>query len=156
GVDRDFFALGGHSLLATRVVSRLREVFGVELPLRLLFEAATVAALAREVEAAQAADRGIEAPPIRPVPGSTSGIDLPLSFAQERLWFLDRLQPGTAAYNVPLALGLDGDLDVEALAASLREVVRRHAALRTIFPEVDGRPVQRVAGNLALAFPVVD
>src|SRR6185436_3985816 len=87
GVDRDFFALGGHSLLATRVVSRLREVFGVELPLRRLFEATTVAALAREVEAAQAAGRGIEAPPILPFPGSTSGIDLPLSFAQERLWF---------------------------------------------------------------------
>ncbi|HEX9940914.1 MAG TPA: amino acid adenylation domain-containing protein, partial [Thermoanaerobaculia bacterium] len=97
GAEDSFFDLGGHSLLATQVVSRVRGAFGVELPLRRIFEAPTLARLAGEIEAAMRADRGMEAPPLRPVPRDG---DLPLSFAQERLWFLDRLQPGSTAYNM--------------------------------------------------------
>src|SRR6185436_8591817 len=96
GAESGFFELGGHSLLATQVVSRLRSVFGVEIPLRKIFESPTVAGLAREVETARAAGRGLEAPPLAPTP---RGGKLPLSFSQERLWFLQQLEPDSAAYN---------------------------------------------------------
>ena len=152
GVDEGFFEIGGHSLLAVRVVSRVREAFGVELPLRALFEGATVAGLARRVEALRSAD----APHLPPlVPVERTG-PLPLSFAQERLWFLDRLQPGTAFYNVPVPLRLSGALDVPALERALGEVVRRHEALRTTFGEADGEPVQLVAPPGGFALPVED
>jgi amino acid adenylation domain-containing protein len=137
----DFFALGGHSLLATQVVSRVRSAFGVELPLAALFAAPTVAGLARAVADARRAHEGWAPPPLVAAP---RGRELPLSFAQERLWFLERLQPGTAAYNLPLALRLAGRLDAAALAASLDAIVARHEALRTRFPTADGRPVQAV------------
>ncbi|HEY0411151.1 MAG TPA: condensation domain-containing protein, partial [Candidatus Dormibacteraeota bacterium] len=147
-----FFELGGHSLLATRVVSRVRESFGVELPLRSLFESPTVSGLALRIEALLGV-AGPSLPPIRPVP---RGGDLPLSFAQERLWFLNRLEPESPAYNVPAAVRLRGALDGEALAASLSEVVRRHESLRTRFvPGPDG-PVQRVEPAVAVELPVID
>ena len=145
GVERvgrgdDFFALGGHSLLAVRLVSRVREVFGVELPVRTLFEAPTVAELAARIETLRRAD----APPLSPiVPVERAGA-LPLSFAQERLWFLDRMEPGSAFYNVPAARRLSGAVCVQALERALGLVVRRHEALRTVFPERDGAPVQVV------------
>ncbi|HLM47506.1 MAG TPA: condensation domain-containing protein, partial [Myxococcaceae bacterium] len=138
GVEENFFELGGHSLLATRVVSRIREVFGVEVPLRALFEAPTVAALGARIEALRADGRA-GAPPIERVPREGP---LPLSFAQQRLWVVDRLDPGSAAYNMPSALRLRGALDVAALQASLDELVRRHETLRTTFAERDGAPVQ--------------
>ncbi len=149
GATDSFFDLGGHSLLAAQLVSRLRAAFGVELPLRRLFEAPVLADLARLVEAAAAgAGRdgylSLAAPPIRPAPRDGSA-ELPLSFAQERLWFLDRLEPGRAVYNLPLALRLRGRLDVAALAASHAAVVARHEVLRTTFAAADGRPVQVVA-----------
>ncbi|HEX6903706.1 MAG TPA: non-ribosomal peptide synthase/polyketide synthase [Thermoanaerobaculia bacterium] len=150
GAHDDFFELGGHSLLGTQVQSRVREALEIELPLRKLFEAPTVAALALEIEGLR---RGVQAPPIRRVPRDG---DLPLSFAQERLWFLDQLQPGSAAYNVPVAVRLEGGLDAEALEATLREIVRRHEALRTSFALRSGRPVQVVASETALFLPVVD
>ncbi|HEX3555022.1 MAG TPA: amino acid adenylation domain-containing protein, partial [Thermoanaerobaculia bacterium] len=153
GLEDSFFDLGGHSLLATQMVSRMREDFGVELPLRRVFEKPTVAALAAEVEALQSRERGFEAPPLRTA--SREG-DLPLSFAQERLWFLDQLQPGSAAYNVPVAVRLTGRLDVAALAATLGEIVRRHESLRTAFAVRSGRPVQRIAPAVDLLIPVVD
>ncbi|HTG36439.1 MAG TPA: non-ribosomal peptide synthase/polyketide synthase [Thermoanaerobaculia bacterium] len=152
GIHDSFFDLGGHSLLATQVISRVRESFGVELPLRLLFERPTVAALAEAVEAALGAGSGLTAPPLVPVP---RGGDLPLSFAQQRLWFLEQLQPGTATYNMPTAVRFRGVLDVAALRGSLREVVRRHEALRTTFAVRGGTPVQVVA-EPALEMPLID
>jgi amino acid adenylation domain-containing protein len=153
GNQESFFSLGGHSLLATRVMSRVREAFGVELPLRTLFERRTVAGLAAEIDAALRAGAGLAAPPIVPVP---RGEELPLSFAQERLWFLDRLQPETSTYNLPVAVRLHGPLDVAAFAASLREVVRRHESLRTTFVVQGDRPVQRILPDLHLAVPLFD
>jgi amino acid adenylation domain-containing protein len=151
GAHDDFFQLGGHSLLATQVASRIREAFGVDLPLRRIFEASTLAAMAAAV-----LDTGgdlVSAPPIRPVPRQGP---LPLSFAQERLWFLDRLQPGGTAYSVPLALSARGHLDLPVLAAALGEVVRRHEALRTIFAERDGAPAQVVLPPGGWILPVVN
>ena len=127
GVDDNFFELGGHSLLATRVLSRVLEVFRVELPLRSLFEAPTVAGLAEVVERMQQGGQAWSALPILPVRRAGP---LPLSFAQQRLWFLDQLEPGSPAYNIPVALSLKGDLQVAALEWSLGEIVRRHDVLR--------------------------
>ncbi len=135
GVHDDFFALGGHSLLATQVVSRVRVVFGVELLLRSLFEDPTVAALA-DVVAGGGGESA--APPI--VVAARDG-DLPLSFAQQRLWFLDRLVP-SSVYNVPLALRLRGSLDVGALELALGAVVARHEVLRTTFAAPGGKAEQ--------------
>ena len=136
GIDDSFFALGGHSLLATQVASRVRAALGVELPLRRLFETPTVRELARAVRASA---EGPAAPPIVPVPRDG---DLPLSFAQQRLWFLDQLEPGSPAYNVPSAVRLNGEVSAAKLSAVFAEVVRRHEALRTTFGERDGQPVQ--------------
>ncbi len=149
-VDDDFFVLGGHSLLATRLISRIREDLRAELPLRSLFEARTPAALARLILAIR---EGPQVPPIRPVP--RTGI-LPLSFAQERLWFLDQLEPGGAAYHIATAERLHGPLDTRALAAALDEIVRRHEPLRTTFAVEGGGPVQRVAAPRRAALPVLD
>ncbi len=151
GAGADFFDLGGHSLLATRVVARVREVFGVDLPLRALFETPGLTTLASRIGGE--VSTGLS--PIPPVP--RDGL-LPLSFSQERLWFLDQLDPGSAAYNVPFALSLSGDLDVPALAAALAGVVCRHEALRTTFlrdPET-GHPVQVIAPAGSVALPVID
>ncbi|HEX2081374.1 MAG TPA: amino acid adenylation domain-containing protein, partial [Longimicrobium sp.] len=128
GAEDGFFALGGHSLLAARAVSRIRAVFGCELPLRSLFEQPTLAALAAEIERTRA-DR----PALPPVERANRHGPLPLSFAQQRLWFLDRLQPGSPLYNVPAALRLTGELNGPALARALGEIVRRHESLRTTF-----------------------
>ncbi|MCP4661083.1 MAG: AMP-binding protein, partial [bacterium] len=152
GVDDNFFDIGGHSLLATQVVSRIRRIFEVELPLRRLFEAPTVAGLARSVQALRAEEQGA-AVPILPV--ARDG-DLALSFAQERLWFLDQLEPGRAAYNMPAAVRLSGRLDPGALAASLGQLVRRHETLRTRFVESGGEPVQRIEPPGDAALPLVD
>ncbi|HLM67102.1 MAG TPA: amino acid adenylation domain-containing protein, partial [Longimicrobium sp.] len=138
GAHDDFFALGGHSLLATRVVSRIREVFGVEMPLRALFEGPSVAELAERVEAIRRADQP-QLPSIVPVERTDA---LPLSFAQERLWFLDQLEADSAFYNIPAALRLSGALNTAALEKAIGEIIRRHESLRTAFPEVNGGPVQ--------------
>ncbi|HEV2845896.1 MAG TPA: amino acid adenylation domain-containing protein, partial [Thermoanaerobaculia bacterium] len=153
GADADFFELGGHSLLATRVTSRLRAVLGVELPLRDLFEAPTLAGLAARVEAARRANALPPAPPLLPV--SHEGA-LPLSFAQERLWFIDQLQPGSPLYNVTAALRAEGPLDSRVLALTFGEVARRHEALRTVFAESDGAPVQVILPAEPFQLPVVD
>ncbi|HEX6912007.1 MAG TPA: amino acid adenylation domain-containing protein, partial [Longimicrobium sp.] len=143
GREDDFFHLGGHSLIATQLVSRARQAFGVELPLRVVFESPTLAAMAEQVDGAlRAAAGGTAVPPL--VPTVTEGVDLPLSFAQEGLWFVDRLDPGSSVYNVPFTTRLRGPLDAAALERALDEIVRRHGALRTRFVEVDSWPVQRV------------
>ncbi|HEU4556927.1 MAG TPA: amino acid adenylation domain-containing protein, partial [Longimicrobium sp.] len=152
GVEENFFALGGHSLLATRVVSRIREVFAIELPLRALFEGPTVAELAVRVEEIRRAGLPV-LPPVVPVERARA---LPLSFAQERLWFIDRMEPGSTVYNMPMALRLGGALDQAALERSLSEIVRRHETLRTTFAEVDGSPVQVIAPFGGFAVPVED
>ncbi|HEU4558131.1 MAG TPA: amino acid adenylation domain-containing protein, partial [Longimicrobium sp.] len=152
GVEESFFDLGGHSLLATRVVARVRQLFGVEVPLRALFEGPTVAELARRVEEMRRAGLPV-LPPV--VPAGRTGA-LPLAFAQERLWFLDRLEPGSTTYNLGAARRLGGALDEAALERALGEVVRRHEALRTVFREVDGSPVQVIAPFGGFTLPVDD
>ncbi|MBA2675111.1 non-ribosomal peptide synthetase, partial [Ramlibacter sp.] len=153
GVHDDFFALGGHSLLATQVVSKLRAAFQVELPLRVLFETPTVADLAARVDQAREEDRSAPDAPVVPVPRDAP---LPLSFAQQRLWFLDQLEPGTGLYNIAMALGLSGRLDPAVLKTTLNAVVRRHEALRTRFGVHGGEPVQVIAPQLVLDLPLLD
>jgi len=152
-IHDNFFDLGGHSLLATQVIGRLRSVLQVELPLRCLFESPTIAELAESIEATMKAGQGLKAPPIVPVPRDGK---LPLSFAQERLWLVDRLEPNNTAYNMPAALRLVGSLNIAALEQSFNEIVRRHEVLQTSFIEVDGQPVQAIAPSLTLKIPVVD
>jgi len=152
GVEQSFFEIGGHSLLATQVMSRVRAHLGVELPLRTLFERPTVAALARQVE--QARRGGQTAPP--PLLARPRSGPLPLSFAQQRLWFLEQLAPGEATYNVPGAVRIDGPLDVAVLARALQEIVRRHEALRTRFVDDGGTVRQVIDDDVTLPLPVVD
>ncbi|HEX7242847.1 MAG TPA: amino acid adenylation domain-containing protein, partial [Longimicrobiaceae bacterium] len=151
GVESSFFDLGGHSLLATRLVSRIRQAFGVEVPLRALFEAPTVTALAGRVEALLGLERTVARIPRRAGAGPS-----PLSFAQQRLWFIHQLDPGSSAYNMPASLRLRGALDVRALRRSLAELVRRHEAVRTAFVDEGGEPVQVVLPAAAVPFPVLD
>ncbi|HEY0783954.1 MAG TPA: condensation domain-containing protein, partial [Thermoanaerobaculia bacterium] len=156
GATDDFFALGGHSLLATQVVSRLRTVFGAEVPVQAVFEAPTVAALADLVERQLSRGGGLDLPPVVPVPRDAP---LPLSFAQQRLWFLDQLAPGSALYNIPAALELTGPLDVPALARSFDAVVLRHETLRTRFTAQGAEPTQVVSPHALLPLgrlPLVD
>jgi non-ribosomal peptide synthetase component F/acyl carrier protein len=153
GVEDSFFELGGHSLLATQVMSRVREAFGVEVALRELFERRTVEGLSARIEAAMKNNDGVEAPPICPVSREQ---ELPLSFAQQRLWFLDQLEPGTKIYNIPLAVRLYGSLDVTSLRRALDEIVRRHESLRTIFRASGGRAVQVIMPAEAVPLPIKD
>ncbi len=153
GAADDFFALGGHSLLATRLVARVRDALGTEPAVRAVFEAPTVAELAARLDAARAGGEAADAPPIVPVPRDRP---LPLSFAQQRLWLVDRMEPGSAAYVMSAALRLRGRLDPEALERAFGETVRRHEALRTVFAERGGEPVQVVRDPAPVALPVTD
>jgi amino acid adenylation domain-containing protein len=153
GVTDDFFELGGHSLLATQVVSRLREAFKVELPLKALFQCTTVGALAGQVELAMQEAHGLAVTPLLPADRS---MPLPLSYAQQRLWFLDRLEPGSPAWNIPTPLRLEGALDVPALEAALGTIIRRHEALRTRFALVEGQAVQVIDPPAPFVLPVLD
>ena len=154
GVEESFFELGGDSLLATRLASRIRKTLGVELPLRTLFEQPTVAGLAAGLERLRESGEGRTRPPIVRVPRDGAG--LPLSFAQQRLWFLDQLQPGSAAYNMPMPLRVAGPLQIPALRGALDGMVRRHETLRTTFAVTGGEPQQVVAPAAPLPLPVVD
>ena len=153
GIHDNFFELGGHSLLATQLISHVNEVFTVEIPLRTLFESPTVAALSAQIETTWAEGKGLTAPAIVP---RAHHDRLPLSFAQQRLWFLDQLEPDTAFYNIPAAMRLQGKLNEAALERAVNEIVRRHEALRTIFPNIDGRPVQIIVPAMTIPLPLLD
>jgi len=152
GIHENFFELGGQSLLAMQIISRLRNVFGVELPLRALFETRTVAGLAERITQMPGMEQAATPLPAR---ASRDGY-LPLSFAQQRLWFLDQLEPGNAAYNMPFGFRAVGQLDEEVLRRSIREIVQRHEVLRTSFPSVNGRPVQHIRADFEPEIEQVD
>ncbi|HVG10073.1 MAG TPA: amino acid adenylation domain-containing protein, partial [Thermoanaerobaculia bacterium] len=156
GATDHFFELGGHSLLAIRVTSRLREAFGVEIPLRDLFVAPRLSDLAVKIEAARQTGTQQQAPPLVPLAPALREGPLPLSFAQQRLWFIDQLEPGSPLYNVPAALRVEGPLDGAVLARCLGEIVRRHEALRTAFAAPQGVPVQVIRPAEPFLLPVVD
>ncbi|MGW4755486.1 amino acid adenylation domain-containing protein [Streptomyces chartreusis] len=153
GADDDFFALGGHSLSAIRVANRLRADLGVDIPVRTLFDTRTAESLARTLPpptATTTSDRPhtpaptpTDRPPLRPTPDHPT-TSAPLSYAQERLWFLSRMGTPAGTYNIPLAVRLTGPLDAPALTAALADVVARHESLRTVFAEADGLPSQLV------------
>ncbi|HYG09428.1 MAG TPA: amino acid adenylation domain-containing protein, partial [Pyrinomonadaceae bacterium] len=153
GIHHNFFELGGHSLLATQIISRVRRALRVEVPLRALFESPTVAGLAQHVDALRRVEADLERMPILPV---ARGEKLPLSFAQQRLWFLDQLEQGSAAYNLPYAGRLAGALNLPALERSVAEIIQRHEALRTSFVEVDAQPVQLIALPAPFEIPLID
>ncbi len=152
-VDDNFFDLGGHSLLATRVAARLRASFDIELPLRKLFELPTVATLAAYVDEMRRTERGVHGAPILPV---RRGGDLPLSSAQRRLWYLQKLDPDCAAYNIPAAYRIYGPLNAGALKAALNQIIERHESLRTSIVEIDGEPAQRILPAEGLPLPLID
>ncbi|MEW6737627.1 MAG: amino acid adenylation domain-containing protein, partial [Acidobacteriota bacterium] len=153
GSNDNFFELGGHSLLATQLASRLRERFQIELPLRDIFEAPTVASLAKNIEVACRAKHGLSTVPLLPV---SRDKHLPLSFAQQRLWFLDQLEPNSPTYNIPTAVRVNGVLDVIALEKSFNQIITRHEVLRTTFACVNDQPVQVIADTATILLSVVE
>jgi amino acid adenylation domain-containing protein len=152
GVEDNFFDLRGHSLLATQVMSRIREALAVELPLRSIFEAKTVRKLAKRLEEA----RGGSDSSHRPIERINRENPIPLSYAQERLWFLHMLQPGDHFYNIPTAVRLKGTLNIATVEECLNEVVRRHESLRTRFVTIDEQPAQVITVTQQLSLVVVD
>ncbi|WP_437325952.1 non-ribosomal peptide synthase/polyketide synthase [Sorangium sp. So ce381] len=155
GVDETFFEIGGNSLLATRVIARVRAAFQVELPLRSVFDHPTAARLASAVDDAVRQRQGVTLPPITPQPEDGAP---PLSFSQQRLWFLAQLEPTAASYNIPAAVRLVGPLDVDRLQRAFEAVVRRHASMRTTFAEIDGQPamIVRAEQPVAIAIAIAD
>ncbi|MBZ5526060.1 MAG: amino acid adenylation domain-containing protein, partial [Acidobacteriia bacterium] len=151
GVRQNFFEIGGHSLLATQATSRVRSAFGIDLPLRTLFESPTVEKLAQVVGRARAV-AAAEAPLVRV---SRDG-RLPLSYAQQRLWFLQQMDPQSAAYNMPFAWRLSGNLDRQALQQSLNALAQRHEGLRTSFRLIDGDAILQIAGSVELPIRETD
>ncbi|HEU4558057.1 MAG TPA: amino acid adenylation domain-containing protein [Longimicrobium sp.] len=152
GPDDSFFELGGHSLLAAQVVGRIRSVLGIDLPLRAVFEAPRLSTLAARLDAARRAGSGAD-DPIIPVPREEA---MPVSFAQERMWFLQQLDPASSLYNMPSPLRVRGRLNVDALRRAYEEIVRRHEPLRTVFTQVDGQPVQHILPRVEVPLPVTD
>jgi acyl carrier protein len=153
GVHQSFFELGGHSLLAVQIVARLRAAFDREIAVRVLFDAPTVADLAATMDDLI---RGGRYPDVAPIVAVPRDQPLPLSLNQEHLWRLDKMFPGTHYFNMPYVYRLSGDLDVAALERALGEIIRRHEALRTVFAEVDGSPVQIIKDGCMFQLPVED
>jgi amino acid adenylation domain-containing protein len=152
-INDNFFDMGGHSLLATLLTTRLRQLFEVEFPLQSIFAAPTVAEMAAVIEKMMSGGPSQQPPPIVRVARDTM---LPLSFAQERLWFINQLEPGNPFYNIPVAMSLSGPLDVAVLRRCLSEIIARHEALRTTFISFDGEPVQVISPSIDLPLSVVD
>jgi len=153
GIHNNFFTLGGHSLLVTRVISKVRQVFQLDLPIRRLFEQPTIAGLAKDIEKATKADLGLETANIERISRSQ---ELPLSFAQQRLWFLAQLEPNSPFYNISAAVRLQGQLNLGALQQSFNEILRRHEALRTNFQTIGGQPVAVISSATPLLMPLFD
>jgi amino acid adenylation domain-containing protein/non-ribosomal peptide synthase protein (TIGR01720 family) len=153
GIHDNFFDLGGHSLLAIQLCSRVRRAFQVELPVETVFESPTIVSLARKIEVAQGMGECAQAAPIKCI--SRDG-DVPLSFAQQRLWFLDHLEPTSALYNIPVAVRLMGRLNLQAVEQAFRSIVNRHETLQTSFVTVDGRPKQVLDSRQPFTIPLVE
>lgn len=150
GIHDNFFELGGHSLLATQIISRIRKTFELDIPLQRLFEFPTIAELAKNIQ--ESSHQSISAS-IKPVPRDGN---LPLSFAQARLWLLEQLDPNSGIYNMPAKVRLVGELDVEALERSINEIIRRHEVLRTSITSVDGQPLPVIVPDVQIKISVVD
>ncbi len=153
GVNDDFFELGGDSLKVAQMATRLRDRFGVDVPLRSIFEHATVTGLLPVIESLEAAGGGVKELPLAEV---KRGDEIPLSFAQERVWFIHQLNPQNLAYNFHSSISLKGPLDVDALERTLGEILRRHESYRTSFPTVDGRPVEIVHAYEGYTLRIID
>ncbi|MGV2831536.1 amino acid adenylation domain-containing protein, partial [Myxosarcina sp. GI1(2024)] len=153
GINHNFFELGGHSLIATRVISQIRQVFETELPLRSLFERPTIAGLAQEIEQAIKSDSGIKVTKIEPISRTEK---LPLSFAQQRLWFLAQLEPDSPFYNRPAAVRLQGQLNLNALEQSFNRIVARHETLRTSFQTTEGEARAVIDSVETFTIPLID
>ncbi|HJY06022.1 MAG TPA: condensation domain-containing protein, partial [Bryobacteraceae bacterium] len=151
GVDDNFFQLGGHSLLATRLISKIRSQMNVDLPLKALFESGSVAQLAQLIEKAEKSD----IPPIQPV-DRTEFDRLPLSFAQERLWFINQLEPDSPGYNIPGAATIQGELDIDQLEQAFNLIIGRHENMRTIFPSQEGLTHQQILDRVDFKLERID
>ncbi|GHH85683.1 hypothetical protein GCM10018793_54650 [Streptomyces sulfonofaciens] len=151
GIHDDFFTLGGHSLYAGRLAAQIRREFSTEFPISGIYKGPTVAAMAEAL-----AGPGTAAPALPPLRKADRKGPLPLSFPQERIWFLEQLSPGNLAYNAQATLEFRGPLDVDALHRTLTEIVRRHEVMRTAFAAVDGTPVQQPLPPMPVHLPVTD
>ena len=154
-VDDNFFELGGHSLLATRAISQIREVFGVELPVRILFETPTIAAIAEAItiNKSTANKSELSQPAIAKIERQE---ELPISFAQQRQWFLSQLEPESPFYNIPAAIAISGELDTVILERSFREIIDRHEVLRTAFLTVEGKPIAKLLSINEFKLEIID
>ncbi|PSF37372.1 non-ribosomal peptide synthetase [Aphanothece hegewaldii CCALA 016] len=150
GVDDNFFELGGHSLLATQVISRLRDAFKLEIPLKDLFNSPTVAGLAQKIEQSQEKEQ------IAPILPISRQQDLPLSFAQARLWFLAQLEPNNPFYNIAIPIRIQGSLQVDVLEQSFNKILQRHEILRTTFETRDGKPIQVILSEVRFNLDVFE
>ena len=153
GIDDNFFELGGHSLLATQLISRIRDAFSIEIPLRALFSYPTVDQIDKTLTQLRNSNNGLTIPPIQAREESEK---LPLSWAQERLWFLNELEGKSATYNMPAAVRISGNLDIKALQQAISEIVQRHEVLRSNFQTLNGTPIQVIDPEAIITIIRVD